>query len=234
MSIYLNNEMSLKIAQLSELDRPREKLLLKGRDVLSEAELIAILISSGSRGESAVDLAKRILGESGNCLNALSKRNAQELMLFKGIGEAKAISIIAALELGRRRTGETDLNLKIQSSRGAFDTIQTNFMDLPHEEFWIICLNRANKVIAKNLISRGGVSGTVADIKLIFKTALDQLASSIIACHNHPSGNLMASEEDKLITKRIKDAGEIMDITLLDHLIISDYNYFSFADNGLI
>ncbi|MBT4774247.1 MAG: DNA repair protein RadC [Crocinitomicaceae bacterium] len=231
---YFNNTTSLKVNQLSVLDRPREKLQLKGRDVLSEAELIAVLINSGSRGESAVDLAKRILAGSKNCLDTLSKKNMQELMAFKGVGEAKAISIIAALELGRRRMGNKSLRLKIQSSQGAFDAIKSNFMDLSHEEFWVICLNRGNKIISKILISKGGISGTVVDIKLIFKAALEQLASSIIVCHNHPSGNLDASKEDKAITKKIKEAGEIMDVTLLDHLIISDYNYFSFADNGQI
>lgn len=232
MQAFPKKISSLKVNQLSVLDRPREKLQLKGRDVLSEAELIAVLINSGSKGESAVDLAKRILAGSENCLDILSKKNMQELMAFKGVGEAKAISIIAALELGRRRMGNNNLSLKIQSSQGAFDAIKSNFMDLSHEEFWIICLNRGNKMLSKILISKGGISATVVDIKLIFKAALEQLASSIIVCHNHPSGNLNASKEDKAITKKIKEAGEIMDVTLLDHLIISDYNYFSFADNG--
>jgi DNA repair protein RadC len=216
-------------------DRPREKLSQKGRAVFSEAELLAIILGSGNRNESAVELSRRILSDQGNDLNQLSKMNINSLMKYNGIGEAKAISMIAALELGRRRTNENfDLKSKIQSSNAAFEIIKSNFLDLPHEEFWMICLNRANKVICKLPISKGGVSGTVADLKLIFKSALEQLASSIIVCHNHPSGNLEASRADIDLTKKIKEAGKIMDIPLLDHLIVSDYNYFSFADSGIL
>ncbi|MBL4706195.1 MAG: DNA repair protein RadC [Flavobacteriales bacterium] len=216
-------------------DRPREKLLNKGRSVVTEAELIAILLGSGNRNESAVGLSRRMLQDNNNDLNRLSKLGVVGLMKYNGIGEAKAVSVIAALELGRRRKKyRSDPNNKIQSSSGVFELVKPSFLDLPHEEFWIVCLNRANKVISKLMISRGGVSGTVADLKLIFKIALEQLASSIIVCHNHPSGNLEPSAQDIRLTAKIKEAGKIMDIPLLDHLVVSDYNYFSFADNGMI
>jgi DNA repair protein RadC len=219
----------------AEEDRPREKLLDKGRHVLTEAELIAILIGSGSKNETAVELSKRILASVNNNLNELGKLSVQELNKFKGIGDAKAISIVAALELGRRRK-ETDAvkREKITTSKDAFEIMKPSLMDLPHEEFWLIVLNRANLVIKKELISRGGVAGTVVDIKIIFKAAMESYASSIIICHNHPSGNLKPSEADLKITKNIKEAGKIMEIPLLDHLIITDTGFFSFADEGLI
>jgi DNA repair protein RadC len=225
----------LNIKQWSEEDRPREKMRFKGRRALSNAELIAILIGSGNKKESAVGLAKRILADFSNDLNELSKLNELELMKYNGVGEAKAISIIAALELGRRRVDQdADPKKKIQTSRAAFETVKSHFFDLRHEEFWVICLNRANMVSSKFMLSKGGVSGTIADVKLIFKNAIEHMASSIIVCHNHPSGNLVASDQDKTITEKIRAAGKIMDIGLLDHLIISDNNYYSFADNGLI
>jgi len=225
----------LNIKQWSEEDRPREKMRFKGRRALSNAELIAILIGSGNKKESAVGLAKRILADFSNDLNELSKLNELELMKYNGVGEAKAISIIAALELGRRRVDHyADPKMKIQTSRAAFETVKSHFFDLRHEEFWVICLNRANMVSSKFMLSKGGVSGTIADVKLIFKNAIEHMASSIIVCHNHPSGNLVASDQDKTITDKIRAAGKIMDIGLLDHLIISDNNYYSFADNGLI
>jgi len=225
----------LNIKEWSEEDRPREKMRSKGRRVLSNAELIAILIGSGNKKESAVGLAKRILADFDNDLNALSKLNELELIKYNGIGEAKAIAIIAALELGRRRIDqEVSPKSKIRTSRGAFEDVKSHFFDLSHEEFWVICLNRSNMVSSKFMLSKGGVSGTIADVKLIFKNALEQTASSIIVCHNHPSGNLEPSVQDRAITEKIKAAGKIMDIGLLDHLIISDNNYYSFADNGLI
>jgi DNA repair protein RadC len=195
--------------------------------------LIAILIGSGSRDETAVELSKRILVSVGNNLNDLGKLNINELIKFKGIGEAKAISIMAAMELGRRRKDSDVVSRKkITSSKDAFDIMQPLFLDLPHEEFWLMMLNRANLVIKKEMISRGGISGTVVDIKIIFKAAIACYASSIIICHNHPSGNLKPSEADIRITKSVKDAGKLMEIPLLDHLIITENGFYSFADEG--
>jgi len=216
-------------------DKPREKLLLKGRTSLSDAELLAILIGSGSKGESAIDLCKRILGECDNNLFQLGKRNVSELIKYKGIGEAKAISIIAALELGRRRKENGAIKrIKIGSSQHVFEIFQGLIGDINHEEFWILLLNRANKVLGKERISHGGISGTVADSKIIFKVALDKMASSIILIHNHPSGNLKPSGPDISLTKKIKEAGQILEISVLDHLIIAENSYYSFADDGKI
>lgn len=228
-------ENKLGIKSWAEEDRPREKLMEKGRHVLTEAELIAILIGSGSKDETAVELSKRILASVGNNLNDLGKLSISELIKFKGIGEAKAISVMAALELGRRRK-ETDLvkRDKISTSKDVYDIMKPILLDLPHEEFWLLILNRANLVIKKELISRGGVSGTVVDTKIIFKAAVENYACSIIICHNHPSGNLKPSEADIRITKNIKDAGKLMEIPLLDHLIITENGFYSFADEGMI
>lgn len=226
---------NLNIKSWAEEDRPREKLTLKGRNSLSDAELIAILIGSGNREDTAVELSKKILASINNDLNQLAKLTIIDLMQFNGIGEAKAISIIAALELGRRRK-ETVSNKKpiIQSSKNAFDVIAPVLIDLPHEEFWVIYLNRRNEVIKKEFISKGGIAGTVADIKIIFKTAIETLASSIILYHNHPSGNLKPSQADIQLTKKIKETGIIMDVIVVDHLIIGEKNYFSFADEGIL
>jgi DNA repair protein RadC len=227
-------KQSFGIKSWAEEDRPREKLLDKGRHVLTEAELIAILIGSGSKDETAVELSKRILSSVGNNLNELGKLTVQELNMFKGIGDAKAISIIAALELGRRRKEtETVKREKIVTSKDVFEFMKPSMMDLPHEEFWLLLLNRANSIIKKELISRGGISGTVVDTKIIFKTAVVNYASSIIICHNHPSGNLKPSDADLKITKNIKEAGKIMEIPLLDHLIITENGFYSFADEGI-
>lgn len=228
-------ENKLGIKSWAEEDRPREKLMEKGRHVLTEAELIAILIGSGSRDETAVELSKRILASVRNNLNDLGKLNVSELTKFKGIGEAKAISVMAALELGRRRK-ETEVvkRDKISTSKDVYDIMKPILLDLPHEEFWLLILNRANLVIKKELISRGGVSGTVVDTKIIFKAAVENYACSIIICHNHPSGNLKPSEPDIRITKNIKDAGKLMEIPLLDHLIITENGFYSFADEGML
>ena len=229
-----NNE-TLNIKSWAEEDRPREKLMGKGRQILSEAELIAILIGSGSRSETAVELSKRILSTVENNLNELGKLGVKELTKFKGIGEAKAISIVAALELGRRRKDtEVVKREKITTSKDAYDSLKGKMSDLPYEEFWLIILNRANAIVKKELISRGGVAGTVVDTKIIFKTAVEHYASSIIICHNHPSGNLKPSEADIRITKNIKEAGKIMEIPLIDHLILSENGYYSFADEGML
>jgi len=217
----------------AEDDRPREKLLDKGRQVLSEAELIAILIGSGSRNETAVELSKRILGTVENNLNSLGKLSVKELTKFKGIGEAKAISIVAALELGRRRKeSEVVKRERVVTSKDVFEVMKGKLQDLPHEEFWLLLLSRSNSLLKAELISRGGISGTVVDTKIIFKTAIEHYASSIIICHNHPSGNLKPSDADIRITKGIKEAGKIMEIPLVDHLIIADEGYYSFADEG--
>ncbi|HLF52181.1 RadC family protein [Flavobacterium sp.] len=223
------------ITNWAEDDKPREKLMLKGKSALSDAELIAILIGSGSRNESAVELSKRILASIDNNLNALGKLSIQQLMTFKGIGEAKAISIVAAMELGRRRRGEDALELlKITSSKMIFEMMQPIIGELPHEEFWIVYLNNSNKVISKSQLSKGGITGTLVDVRLVFKTALEMGATSVILCHNHPSGALTASDADKQITKKLKLAGESLDIKVLDHLIVTERNYFSFADEGIL
>lgn len=228
-------EKHLGIKAWAEEDRPREKLLLKGKTALSDAELIAILIGSGSRDETAVELSKRILSSASNNLNQLGKMSIVDLQKFKGIGEAKAISIAAALELGRRRK-ETDAvkRVKITASSVVFENMREVMEDLPHEEFWVLLLNRGNQILERVNISKGGVSQTVVDTKIVFKMAIDKLASSIILCHNHPSGNLKPSEADKQLTKKIKEAGRILDLPVLDHLIFADNTYFSFADEGLL
>jgi DNA repair protein RadC len=222
------------IRSWAEDDRPREKLLLKGKSTLSDAELIAILIGSGNTEETAVDLSKRILLSLNNNLSELSKLTVKDLMQFKGIGEAKAISIIAALELGRRRKdSEPEKRIKITDSQTAFDVIYPHLGDLNHEEFWVIFLNRANAVIGKQNISKGGVSGTVVDPKVVFKMAVQFPASGIILAHNHPSGNLKPSQADHQLTRKLKEAGKALDIPVLDHLIIGERDYFSFVDEGV-
>ncbi|OQX78497.1 MAG: hypothetical protein B6D61_05345 [Bacteroidetes bacterium 4484_249] len=221
------------IREWAEDDRPREKLLLKGKHVLSDAELIAILIGSGSRNESAVDLAKRILKTTDDNLIELSKLNVKDLIKFKGVGEAKAISIIAALELGKRRRGaETIERKKIITSNDVFEYFQSVLSDYNYESFYILLLNRANKIIKEVLISEGGLSGTVVDPKKIFKIGLEHKASSIVLCHNHPSGNINPSGSDVDLTRRLKKAGEMLDLPIIDHIIIADENYYSFADEG--
>ena len=222
------------ITNWSEDDKPREKLMLKGKSVLSDAELIAILIGSGSRNESAVDLSKRILASVNNNLNALGKLSLSQLMQFKGIGEAKAISIIAALELGRRRRAEDTVQLKkVTSSKIIFEIMQPIIGELPHEEFWIIYLNNSNKVIAKSQLSKGGITGTLVDVRLVFKTALEMGATGLILCHNHPSGALIPSDADKQITRKLKLAGDSLEIKVLDHLIVTETSYYSFVDEGI-
>jgi DNA repair protein RadC len=222
------------IRSWAEEDRPREKLLLKGAHVLSDAELIAILIGSGVPGESAVDVSKTILKSTDNNLNELGKLTVRDLMKFKGIGEAKAITIVAALELAkRRRVAEVKEKEKIGGSKDVYEYFH-HLADLRSEEFWVMYLNRANKIISAQKISQGGITGTVADIRLILKSALDHFACGIILCHNHPSGNLTPSSEDKSLTQKIKQAAQLLDINTLDHLIISDNGYFSFADEGLL
>lgn len=225
--------MSLKITEWAVEDRPREKLIRKGTSSLSDAELLAILISSGTKDKSAVDLGRELLGIANNNLNTLGKLTISDLRKLNGIGVARAVTIAAALELGRRRKlSEVEYIPQIRSSKDVSDIFQPILSDLVHEEFWI--LNRSNKVINKMKISQGGISGTVTDVRMIMKNAIECLASGIIVCHNHPSGNLNPSESDSKITQKIKEAGNLMDIQLLDHLIISDKEYYSFADNGIL
>ena len=226
---------SFSIKQWCEDDRPREKLLLKGKNALSHAELIAILINSGNREESAVALSKRILASVAINLNELGKLSIKDLMKFKGIGEAKAITILAALELGRRHRGEEALEKKkITSSSSVFELMQPIIGELPHEEFWIIYLNNSNKVLQKIQLSKGGITGTLVDVRLVLKTALQIGAIGLILTHNHPSGTLVPSQADKNITKKLKIASESIDIKVLDHLIITEKAYFSFADENLL
>lgn len=223
------------IPSWAEEDKPREKLLLKGRATLSDAELIGILLGSGTPSISAVDLAKKILKSVNNNLHELAKLNVHDLQKFKGIGEAKAINIVSALELGRRRKEQLPLKkIKITSSEDAFNTIKPQLMDRMAEEFWIIMLNRANKVIRVHPISSGGVAGTVADPKIIFNAALNHLACSIILIHNHPSGNLKPSDADIKLTKKLKEAGDMLELSVLDHIIFCEEDYFSFADENML
>lgn len=229
----------LSIKEWAVEDRPREKMLAKGIRSLSEAELIAILIGSGSLEESAVELSKRVLASANNNLNELGRKTIDDYQKFKGIGPAKAITISAAMELGRRRKESQPLDkIKVVSSSDAAAIFKPLLSDLSHEEFWILLLNRNNVVIDKFMVSQGGLSGTVIDVRIILQKALkmglENLACSIILCHNHPSGNLVPSEADKEITRKIKEAGKHMDISVLDHIIIGNESYFSFADEGLI
>ena len=229
----MENHSSLSIKDWAVEDRPREKLVKKGVQSLSDAEIIAILIGSGSRNESAVELSKKVLKLANNNLNELGKLNIPDLTKMKGIGEAKAITILAALELGRRRkVSEIITKKKITQSKDIFELFQPILGDLPHEEFWILLLNRSNRIIEKSKISQGGVSGTVIDIKIILKQAIEKLASSIILCHNHPSGNRKPSNADDSITKKLKKGADLLDIQVLDHIIVADVEYFSYADEG--
>tara|TARA_R110001632_G_scaffold226124_6_gene359599 strand:+ start:2989 stop:3675 length:687 start_codon:yes stop_codon:yes gene_type:complete len=225
----------LTIKSWSLDDRPREKLIAKGKSILSDAELIAILIGSGNREESAVDLSKRILDSVNNNIYELAKLPLAKLTTFKGIGEAKAIAIITALELGKRRQLEIRHEQpKISNSKQVFSLMQPLLGDLSHEEFWVLYLNNSNKVLSKDQISKGGITATLVDVRLLYKRALELSAVAIILCHNHPSGKLNPSKADKQLTQKIKEGGTSLDIKLLDHIIITEKSYFSFADNGEI
>ncbi|WP_282134384.1 RadC family protein [Seonamhaeicola maritimus] len=229
------NKASFSIKNWSQDDQPREKLLYKGKAALSDAELVAILIGSGNREESAVALCMRILASVDNNLSELGKLSVKQLMEFKGIGEAKAIAISAAMELGRRRRGEEALEKKkITSSISVFELMQPVIGELQHEEFWIIYLNNSNKVIQKNQLSKGGITGTLVDVRLVLKNALEVGATGLLLAHNHPSGTLKPSEADKQITAKLKNAAQSLDIKVLDHLIITENAYFSFADENIL
>ena len=230
-----SENIRLTIKALAEDDRPREKLITKGRQALSDAELLAILLSSGNREETAIQLAQRILNGNQNSINQLAKLQLNDLKKYKGVGEAKAVTILAALEIGRRRTDiGLEEKIKVTSSQSAYNTIKSKLSDLPHEEFWVIFLSRSGVIIKTECVSRGSISGTLVDIRLILKPALEHLSSSIIVGHNHPSGNLTPSQADIVLTKKIKEAANLMDIALQDHLIIGDGDYFSFADEGML
>ncbi len=229
------NSTSFSIKNWSDDDKPREKLAKKGKSVLSDAELLAILIGSGNRDESAVELSKRILASINNNLNELGKLSIQQLMQFKGIGEAKAVTIAAALEMGRRRRGEASEKItKITSSKDVFELLQPILGDLSHEEFWVVYLNNSNKVLHTEQQSKGGITGTLVDVRLVIKQALEYGAVGLILAHNHPSETLKVSNADKKITKKIQLAAEVLDIKVLDHVIITQKAYFSFADNNLL
>ena len=225
----------ISIKNWADDDKPREKLLSKGRAALSDAELIAILIGSGTKTKSAVELAKEILAENENSLLQLGKQSVKQLMQFKGIGEAKAISIVAALELSRRRRGqEQPSKPKVSSSKDDFEYVFPFLSDLNHEQFWVLLISQSNHIIGKKQISSGGVTGTVADAKLIFKAALEASVPNIILCHNHPSGNLRPSQADISLTKKIYEGGKNLDILVLDHIIIGGQGFYSFADEGML
>ncbi len=226
---------NLSIKKWASSDRPREKMITKGIHTLSDAELIAVLIGSGTQELSAVELARRLLAGLDNNLNKLGKLTVNELLKFKGIGTAKAVSILAALELGKRRKLSEILDKQtISGSKDVYAIFHPVLCDLPYEEFWMLLLNRSNKVIEKTKISQGGVGGTVIDAKLILKAALEKLASGIVLCHNHPSGNLKPSQPDIEITRKLKSAAGFMDIKVLDHMIVADHSYFSFSDEGIL
>ena len=216
-------------------ERPREKVMANGIQYISDSELLAILLGSGTKNTTAVELARQILRSVGNSLHELGKQNLGDLIKVKGIGPAKAISILAALELGRRRAGLHHIEkVPIKSSETVFNLFHPLLGDLEHEEFWLLMLNRSNRILGRFKVSQGGLSGTVIDTRIILKKALDNLSSSIIICHNHPSGNNQPSDADVKITEKLKRAAEMLEIKLLDHVIIAEKSYFSFADEGMI
>ena len=231
----MDSYSSIKISQLAEEDRPREKLLLKGKSALSDAELIAILIGSGTPSVSAVDLSKHILAAVNYDLRSLARLSIQDLKKFKGIGEAKAISIIAAMELARRRKeSEPVARPLITSSQDIYELMKPELQDEHIEHFYLILLSRRNQVLRKHLVSHGGTAGTIVDAKVVFKIALEHLAQSVILVHNHPSGSLRPSEQDLKLTGRLVKVGRELDLPVLDHLIFTDVGYFSFADEGIL
>lgn len=231
----MSEPTSFPIRQWAESDRPREKLALQGCQAVSDSELLAILLGTGSKTESALDLARRLLRHFNHSLSGLAKANSAQLQQFRGIGSAKALTLVAALELGRRcRTQDPVLLTEVKSSHHVFELMQPLLGQLPHEEFWIIYLNNSNKVLHKAQLSKGGITGTVVDVRLVFKRALELGAVQAILCHNHPSGTLKPSEADIQLTKKLKQAGSLLDIKVLDHVIVTEANYFSFADAGIL
>ena len=231
----MEQNTKLSIKEWAEEDRPREKLILRGRQSLTDAELIAILIGSGNNEETAVQLSQKILRSVDNNLEALGKLTIENLTTFKGIGEAKAISIIAALEIGRRRINTaTEQKPIIRTSKLAYEYILGNMLDLEHEEFWCVFMNRRNEVIKKYQVSKGSISGTIADVRIVFKVAMECLASSIFLFHNHPSGSLVASDADISLTRKFIEAAKILDLNIADHIIVTNKGYYSFADNCMM
>jgi DNA repair protein RadC len=231
----MDETKKLRIKEWAAEDRPREKLQAKGISALSDAELLAILIHSGNREETAVELSQKILGSVQNNLNEMGKMTVRDLQKFKGMGQAKAIAVVAAMELGKRRASKGGLEKKqILKSADIFELLGPYLGDLPYEEFWVLFLNRSNRLIEKQKISQGGISGTVTDVRIILRHAIELQASSMIVCHNHPSGGLKPSQSDIDITKKLAEAGKIMDVKLLDHLIVTDTSFFSFADEGML
>jgi DNA repair protein RadC len=225
----------VNIKALAEDDRPREKLLALGRHALSDAELIAILLRTGTRSETAIQLARRILSENSNSINEIARLGVSDLKKYKGIGLVKAIDIVTAFELGRRRNESSAIEkVKITSSLIAYQLLEKRLADLPHEEFWVLILNRANQVMKEQYLSKGGIAGTVVDIRLICRSALENNASGVVIGHNHPSGQVLPSEQDKSITKKLKEALKMFEIALLDHIIVGDRKYYSFSDEGLL
>ena len=228
-----NTNGRLRIKEWAEEDRPREKMLLKGVSSLSDAELIAILIGSGNSDETSVQLSQRILNNASNNLNTLGKLSIKELMVYKGIGKAKAVTVAAAMELGRRKSvAEPVKRDAIRSSNDAFQIFYPMLCDIPHEELWVALISRAGKVIEKVKISQGGIGETSADLRFIMKAAINSTCHGVILCHNHPSGNTQPSPQDDTLTSRLGKATQLMNIQLLDHIIISDKYYYSYADEG--
>ncbi|MEP6582719.1 MAG: DNA repair protein RadC [Ginsengibacter sp.] len=230
-----SNKSSTSIKNWAIDDRPREKLLTKGRESLSDSELLAILINTGSRTRSAVDLAKDVLALGKNNLDKLGKLSLSDLMTIKGIGAAKAVTLTAALELGRRRQSIAPLNKTyVRSSNELADYLKATLKDYSHEVFAVAFLNKSNKINHFEILSKGGMSSTVVDPRILFKKALEVEATSLVLCHNHPSGSLKPSRVDEELTTKLKEAGKYLEISVIDHLIVSDEGYFSFADEGLI
>jgi DNA repair protein RadC len=228
-----NTHMTIKA--LAEDDRPREKLVAAGRHALSDAELLAIVLGSGSKNETAVDLARRMLADHHNNMNELAKMGINELKKYKGVGLAKAVNVAAAFEIGRRRNESPGVErTKITSSAVAYQILKRRLSDLPHEEFWVLLLNRANQVTREEYLSKGGISGTVVDIRIICRSAIEHGASGVVIGHNHPSGQVLPSEQDKSITKKLFEALKLLEVALLDHIIVGDQKYFSFSDEGLL
>jgi DNA repair protein RadC len=225
---------NLTIKEWNADDRPREKMLAKGISALSDAELLAILISTGTKSLSALDLARAVLQSAGNNLNQLGKFTVADLLKTNGIGKAKAVTIMAALELGRRRQGIDREQIEIKSSIDAFNVMQPIVGDLPHEEFWVLFLNTSNRLIDKACVGRGGINATTVDVRIVMKMAVEKLAASLLLVHNHPSGSLTPSAEDKKLTNRIIEAGKLLDIRVLDHVVIADKQFFSFADQAML
>jgi DNA repair protein RadC len=231
----MENNQNLSVKSWAEEDRPREKLMLRGRQALTDAELLAIIIGSGNNKETAVQLSQRILLSVAGNLQSLGRLTVENLREFRGVGEAKAISIIAAMELARRRAAyQGEQRTAIRSSNDAYEYMISHFLDLPHEEFWCLFMNRRNEVISKFQLSKGSINGTVADIRIVFKKAVELLSSSVFLFHNHPSGSLNPSEADKQLTHKFIEAGALLDVVVLDHLIMTDNGYFSFADHGIM